>query len=367
VELGGYRPGVSGEEIRKRFGLEGVVRLNWNENVFGALPGVLEETAAALELAWSYPEDSYDEFRDAVAGWLGVDSAQVVPGHGIQALTIALVNAFLDPGDRVVIPTPTYGLYAQACAGAGAEVHRLDSGRSLAIDLEAVAALARRLRAKMTWICDPNNPTGLRLDAADWTPFLEALPPDCTVVVDEAYCDYVEPTRRIDRFRDVAAGAPVIVLRTFSKIFGLAGLRLGYAIVDPSLAPHVNSVQEPFNVNRAALAAGMASLRRVEQLPARREQVRAARDALVAPLAASGLRCLRSDANFVLVELGVDDAALCEALARQGLLLRSGSELGLPGFVRITTGAEALMRDVAAGVANAVVRGSSRVAADRSA
>jgi histidinol-phosphate aminotransferase len=361
VELGGYRPGVSGDEIKKRFGLRAVVRLNWNENVFGPLPGVLEETAAALELAWSYPEDSYEEFRHAIAAWVGVDPAQVVPGHGIQALTIALVSAFLDPGDPVVIPIPTYGLYAQACHGAGGVVHRVETGPSLAIDLEAVASLARRLSAKLAWICDPNNPTGLRLNAADWSAFLEMLPPDCTVVVDEAYCDYVEPTRRTDRLGDIAAGAPVIVLRTFSKIFGLAGLRLGYAIVDPSLAPHVNAVHEPFNVNRAALAAGLASLRRVEQLPARREQVRAARDALIGALTTSGLRCLRSDANFVLIELGVDDRAVCEALARRGLLLRSGSELGLPGFVRVTTGAEQLMREVAAGVADAVARESSGI------
>lgn len=356
VELGGYRPGISADEIKRRYGLSEVVRLNWNENLFGPLPGVLEETAGALDLAWTYPEDSYEEFRLALADWAEVDAAQVIPGHGIQALTLAIAAAFIEPGDAVVIPRPTYGLYAQVCRAAGADVHRVDNDRSLAIDLEAVAAHAATHNAKLAWVCDPNNPTGLPIEAADWSAFLAALPPNCVVVVDEAYGDYVEPSRRLDRLADVAGGAPVIVLRTFSKIFGLAGLRLGYAIVNASLAPHVNAVQEPFNVNRAALAAGSASVRRVEQLPARREQVRAAREALLVPLEAAGLRCPASEANFVLVDLGADDRAVCEALAREGLLLRAGSEFGLPGYARVTTGSEELMRDVGARIAEAVLR-----------
>ena len=161
-------------------------------------------------------------------------------------------------------------------------------GRAAAVvgfDLEAIAACARDVNAKLVWICDPNNPTGLRLGAGEWSDFLDGLPEWRVVVADEAYVDYIEPASRIDRLADIRAGRPVIVLRTFSKIFGLAGLRLGYLLVHESLAPHVNAVQEPFNVNLAALAAGIASLRRTELLPARRDQVRAARARLTEPLA----------------------------------------------------------------------------------
>src|SRR5207253_3468197 len=108
------------------------------------------------------PEDSYEEFRHAVAGWAGARPDQVVPGHGIQALTLAVVSAFVEPGDAVIIPQPTYGLYAQACRTAGAAVHRIDCDSSLALDLRAIAAAAGRHRAKLAWVCDPNNPTGLR-------------------------------------------------------------------------------------------------------------------------------------------------------------------------------------------------------------
>lgn len=363
IDVGAYRPGVSGDETKARFGLDEVVRLNWNENLFGPLPGVLEAVAASLDAAWTYPEDSFYEFRRAIGSWTGAAPEQVIPGHGIQALTLALIAALVDRGDAVVIPSPTYGLYAQACRVGGAAVHRVECGASLAIDLEAVAEAARQHRAKLAWICDPNNPTGLRLDEADWTAFLDALPPSCVAIVDEAYGDYIEPQLRIDRLPEIARERPVIVLRTFSKIFGLAGLRLGYALVHESLAPYLNAVHEPFNVNRAALAAGLASLRRVDLLAERREQVREARKQLVEPLQATAIKPIESHANFVLIELGVDDQHVCDALAREGLLIRPGSELGLPGYARVTTADGRLMQRVGKRIVEVVEQERSRLTA----
>jgi histidinol-phosphate aminotransferase len=347
LQVGAYRPGVSGAEMKARFGLTELTRLNWNENLDGALPGVLEETARELAQSWCYPEESYELFRRAAAAWSGAAVEQVIPGHGIQALTLAIVAAFISPGDRVVIPRPTYGLYAQACGIAGALIDRIDCDPSLALDLDAIAALASERSAKLVWVCDPNNPTGLRLRRQEWLRFLDALPPGCVAIVDEAYFDYIEPEDRIDRLADLRDGRPIVVMRTFSKIFGLAGLRLGYALVDQALASFVHAVQEPFNVNRAALAAGIASLKRTELLPARRAEATRARARLTEPLTAAGIRCLQSDANFVLIELGVDDLQISDALARDGLLLRPGSEFGLPGFARVTIGPEELMGTVA--------------------
>jgi histidinol-phosphate aminotransferase len=345
---GAYVPGASAQETKARLGREDLVRLNWNENLFGPLPGVTEETAAALDSAWAYPEEAYEEFRDAVAGWVGARPDEVIPGHGIQALTLALVSAFVEAGDRVIVPRPTYGLYAQVCATAGADVRRVPTDASLGLDLEAIAGAATEASAKLVWICDPNNPTGRRLQPAAWAAFLDALPDGCVVVADEAYVDYIEPAQRIDRLADIRSGRAVIVMRTFSKIFGLAGLRLGYLLLDRSLAPHVNAVQEPFNVNVAALAAGIASLRRIGQLPARREQVARARRALAEPLRSTPVGAIPSHANFVLLDLaGADDAQVCEALARDGILVRAGTEFGLPGYARVTTGEAALMGDVA--------------------
>ncbi len=341
-DVGAYRPDASLDELMARNGLLAVDKLNWNEGLWGPLPGVLDAVAAALPDAWAYPEHAYGELRDAIAAENGVPREQVLPGHGIQALVLTLVNAFVGPGDTVVVPAPTYGLYAQACAVAGARVERV-ALPELRLDLEAVAATIRATDAKLVWICDPNNPTGLRLEAAEWRAFLDAVGPGCVVVADEAYMDYVAPLERVRREDDVADGRPVIVLRTFSKIFGLAGLRLGYALADPALVHWLQSVQEPFNVNRAALAAGLASLGRVDEVARRRELAIAARERLARRLAVGGMAPVASSANFVLVDLGVDDAALFERMLRRGVLIRPGHELGLPGWARITVGPEDVM------------------------
>jgi histidinol-phosphate aminotransferase len=341
-DIGPYRPGPSLDELMIRHGLQTVAKLNWNEGLWGPLPGVQDAVAGALDQAWAYPEHAYGALRAAIAAETGAAPDEVLPGHGIQALVLTLVNAFVTPGDRVVVPAPTYGLYAQACRVAGARVERV-AGPGLALDLEAVADAVRRTGARMTWICDPNNPTGLRVGRDEWRAFLDAVGEDCVVVADEAYMDYVEPDERPRREDDVAAGRRLIVLRTFSKIFGLAGLRLGYVLADPALVDLLHSVQEPFNVNRAALAGGLASLGRPADVARRRELAAAARERLHARLEAGGMAPVPSAANFVLVDLGVDDGALCERLVRRGVLVRPGSELGLPGWARITVGPDDVM------------------------
>jgi histidinol-phosphate aminotransferase len=341
-EVGAYRPSASLDELMERNGLLAVDKLNWNEGLWGPLPGVLEAVAAALPDTWAYPEHAYDELRDAIGAECGVPREQVLPGHGIQALVLTLVNAFVGEGDTVVVPAPTYGLYAQACAVAGARVERVPL-TDLGMDLAAVAATVRATGARMAWICDPNNPTGLRVEAAEWRAFLDAVGPGCVVVADEAYMDYVTPIERVRREDDVAEGRPVIVLRTFSKIYGLAGLRLGYALADPALVHWLQRVQEPFNVNRAALAAGLASLGRPGEVAQRREIAAAARERLARRLAVGGMAPVPSSANFVLVDLGVDDVALFERMMRRGVLVRPGHELGLPGWARITVGPEDVM------------------------
>jgi histidinol-phosphate aminotransferase len=349
-DLGPYVPGSSAEETQARYGVTDLVRLNWNEGLFGTLPGVIEATARGLEDVWMYPEGAYERLRDQLAAWLGVDRAQVLPGHGIQALVMTVVAAFVNPDDRVVVPRPTYGLYAPACQAAGAIVERVDCP-GLHLDLEAIAEAARRTSARLVWICEPNNPTGARLDPADWSAFLEALPPGCIAIADEAYVDFIAPEDRTPRLADIAAGRPVVVLRTFSKIFGLAGLRLGYAIVDPELTPYLDSVQEPFNVNVAALAAGSASLAHHEAIEERRRETVACRELLVGRLRAGGLEPFPSEANFVLVELGADDVAVTDHVARRGMLVRPGTEFGLPGYARITVAPAPLMERVAEEIA----------------
>jgi len=346
-----YRPGAGVRELKREHGLGELIKLNWNEDLFGVLPGIAEAIAEELPNVWLYPEQAYADLREAVARWVGTTPDRIVPAHGIQALVSTVAQAFLREGDRVIIPRPTYGLYAQVCAAAGAEVWRVPL-RDLRLDLDAVAAAAREHRAKLVWVCDPNNPTGSLVERGEWERFLGALPDETVAIADEAYREYADPQKLVRREPDVEAGRPVILLRTFSKIFGLAGLRLGYAVADPELAAYLDVIQEPFNVNRAALAAGRACLRQPELVAGRRLQSAAARALLIRLLARAGMRPLDSEANFVLVDVGVDDVALAAALVRRGLLIRPGSEFGLEGYVRITVGPPELMERVAAELAD---------------
>jgi histidinol-phosphate aminotransferase len=342
VGLEPYRPGPSLSELRREHGLDEIAKLNWNEDLFGPLPGALDAVKDELANAWMYPEQAYSDLREAVASWLDLPPQTIVPAHGIQALIAAVAHTFIREGDAVVVPQPTYGLYAQVSAGAGARVVRVPN-RDFRLDLAALAEEARREEARLVWICDPNNPTGTLIEAGEWSAFVSALPDGTTAVVDEAYREYADPERRVAREPGVLAGSPVVLLRTFSKIFGLAGLRLGYAVAHPELAPFLDVVQEPFNVNRAALAAGRACLAHPERIEQRRLESGEARALLARLLAAAGMESLPSEANFLLVEVGGDDAALAGELARRGFLVRPGSDFGLDGWIRVTVGPPPLM------------------------
>lgn len=351
VGLEPYRPGPSLSELRRTHGLEEIAKLNWNEDLFGPLPGALDAVKDELTNAWMYPEQAYSDLREAVAEWLELPPETIVPAHGIQALIAAVAHTFIREGDAVVVPQPTYGLYAQVSAGAGARVVRVPN-REFRLDLTALADTARSEEARLVWICDPNNPTGALVEAAEWMEFLAALPDGTVAVVDEAYGEYADPERRVDREPDVLAGRPLVLLRTFSKIFGLAGLRLGYAVAHPELAPFLDVVQEPFNVNRAALAAGRACLAHPERIEERRLQSAEARALLADLLAEAGIESLPSEANFLLVDVGGDDAELAAELVVRGFLVRPGSEFGLDGWIRVTVGPLPLMERFAAELAS---------------
>src|SRR6476469_9321097 len=327
-----YDPGPSRDQMKERHGLAQLEPLNWNEDLFGPPPVALEAAAAELGKVAYYPERAYADFRDAVAAHLGLPAASIIPAHGVQSLIGTIATAF---------------------AAAGAEVVRVPGG-GLDIDLDAVAEAARSHRARVVWLSDPNNPTGGVVSPDDWSQFLDWLPPACAVVADEAYMDFADPALRADRIQDVVDGRPVIMLRSFSKTYGLAGLRLGFAIADPEVARLLDIVQEPFNVNRVALAAGRAAVALPGFVETRRAEVAAARELLRELLSERGLVTHPSQANFLLVNLGTDDGPVCERLLREGVLIRGGSEFGLPGFARITVAREPVMRRTAELVGEAV-------------
>lgn len=344
-----YDPGPSVSELERGYGVSGLVKLNWNEDLFGLLPGVAKAIEEEMTRVPYYPEQAYSAFRELVGGWIGAPPEMVLPAHGIQALVLATVAVFVEPGDRVVLPTPTYGLYRQACQAAGAEIVTVPA-REYRFDLDAMANAAKG--AKLVFVCDPNNPTGDALTPEEWAAFLDGLPDGCLAVVDEAYGDYLEPKARPDRVSAVREGRRLVLLRTFSKLFGIAGLRLGYAVVHHDLVPCFDAVQEPFNVNRLALAAGTACLADKHMVERRRREVVRAREQFAEALRAIGVNSPPSGANFVLAATGGSDDEWYEGLLKEGFLVRRGSEFALSGHLRITIGRDDVMTAVAAAMAD---------------
>lgn len=333
-----YTPGRSLEEVRRELGLQHVVKLASNENPLGPSPKALAALGQPgfLEGLHRYPDASFRELREALARKYGLAPEQVVVGNGSDELLKLLGEAYLQPGDEVVMGSPSFSEYSY--------VARLLGAREVGVPLEngqvrAAAVLeAITPRTRLLFLTTPNNPTGTALDPVEFQQLVEHVPPHVVVAVDEAYREYVHPDRLIDSLAPIRQGKPWIALRTFSKIYGLAGLRVGYGLASPAVAGAVMRVKEPFNVSQAAQVAALAALDDEEHLRRSRELVWHERARLVRSLEARGLRCDPSEANFVLVRLGQPDGPVTQALLHQGVIVRGGTQLGVPGAIRVTIG-----------------------------
>src|SRR5690554_2492539 len=333
-----YQPGRSLEEVRRELGLEQVVKLASNENPLGPSPRALEALSRPgfLEGLHRYPDASFRALREALAQRHGLAPDQVVVGNGSDELLKLLGEAYLRPGDEVVLGSPSFSEYSY--------VARLMGAQEVLVPLEGGQVTAEAVldaitpRTRLLFLCTPNNPTGTALDPEEFRQLVDEVPSHVVVALDEAYREYVRPERRIDSLLPIRQGKPWISLRTFSKIYGLAGLRVGYGLASAPVAAAIMRVKEPFNVNQAAQVAALAALEDEEHLRRSQELVWHERRRLEKALAARGLRCEPSEANFLLIWLGQPDGPVTEGLLHQGVIVRGGSQLGAPGAIRVTVG-----------------------------
>lgn len=331
-----YVPGKPVEEVQRELGLADVVKLASNENPLGPSPQAVAAVKASLDSVHLYPEAEAPLLRAALAGRFGLDPSQVVVANGADNVITILCLALLEPGDEVLTCAPTFPFYEHAVVVAGARLRRLPL-KDYGYDLDALAR-AVTPRTRLVFLCNPNNPTGTSVPPPDWEAFLDRLPPGVVVALDEAYAEYADPETLPDGAGAVRAGRPVVVVRTFSKIYGLAGLRVGYCLAPPHLASLLARVREPFAVSRPAQVGALAALEDVEHLSRSYQLNKEGRERLKAGLEALGLRPVPSQANFVLVEVGCDDAWLHEELLRRGVIIRPGKPFGLPGHIRVSVG-----------------------------
>jgi histidinol-phosphate aminotransferase len=332
-----YIPGKPITQLAREMGIpvESIVKLASNENPLGMSPKARVAVDLAMAGIERYP-DNYDLTR-VLAEAHGVDMADIVLGKGSNDVLDLVARVFLAPGRSAVYAQHAFAVYPLATMSTGAEGIVVPA-RHYGHDLAAMRA-AIRPDTRIVWIANPNNPTGNFLPYAEVLAFLRTVPDDVVVVLDEAYTEYLPPAERVDAIPWVKEFPNLVVTRTFSKIYGLAGLRVGYAVASPEVADLMNRVRHPFNVSNLALAAAVAALDDHVFIAESYDMNRRGMEQIVAGLKRLGLEHIPSHGNFVTVGVA-DGAAVNHKLLQQGVIVRPIGGYGLPNHLRVTIGLE---------------------------
>lgn len=335
-----YQPGKPVEELMRERGVAGAIKLASNENPRGPGPAVRQALARAVDHVSRYPDGSAYRLKHALADRLGLATTQLTVGNGSNDVLELAAKVAVSPGSRGVVDAHCFVVYPLAIAAAGGEVVRAPS-TAWGHDLAAMAA-AVDARTRIVYIANPNNPTGSHVAEAALRGFLQRLPENVWVVLDEAYAEYVAVPDYPDGIALLREFPNLVVTRTFSKIYGLAALRIGYAASSETMAELMNRARQPFNANSLALAAAEAALGDEGYVAESRRLNAAGMAQVEAGLAALGLRCLPSSGNFVTFEAeragGPPAAAVYDAMLDDGVILRPVANYGMPRHLRATIG-----------------------------
>ena len=331
-----YCPGKPIEELQREFGLKDVIKLASNENPLGAGPRACEAVTASLGELGRYPDGNAFALKQALADRLSIAPDLLTIGNGSNDVLELLARVFVTPADEVVFSEHAFAVYALVTKAQGARAV-VTPARDWGHDLSAMrAALTERTR--IVFIANPNNPTGTWVGAKPLAAFIDTVPEDVLVVVDEAYFEYVEHANYPDCLPWVQRFPNLVVTRTFSKVHGLAALRVGYAVSQPMIAELLNRVRQPFNVNALAQIAAEAALQDGEHVQRSRALNREGLSQLTAAFEAFGLAYIPSVANFVAVDIGQPAAPVYEKLLREGVIVRPVDNYGMPNHLRVTVG-----------------------------
>ncbi len=333
-----YEPGKPIEYVARELGLDpaGIVKIASNENPFGPSPRAVAAAKAALEQGQLYPDGGCFDLRHKLAAKWQLGADQFAIGNGSNEIIELLGHVFVGAGDEVVMATPAFVVYKLVTLLFGAKAVEVPL-REWRHDLAAMAA-AITPRTKLVFVCSPNNPTGTANTPAEIVEFVRSVPEHVVVVFDEAYAEYV--TGAPDLRPLIAEGKKIVCLRTFSKIYGLASLRVGYGYGSADVCALLNRVRQPFNVNAIAQAAAVAALDDVAFAERCARENNAGLQQIERGCHALGLEFVPSAANFMLIKVG-NGARIFDALQRRGVIVRPVASYGLPEWVRVTVGTSA--------------------------
>jgi len=336
LKIVSYIPGKSIEEVEKEFGAKNWIKLASNENLLGPSPKAVEAIREELPNIYLYPEGPCPLLRKALAQKFSVPERMVVLANGADNLILMIACAFVNEGDEVVMADPTFSVYSnttQIMGGKRVKVKLKDYTHDLYGMLKRVTQ-----KTKLIFICNPNNPTGTTVSLESFNQFLSKLPKRVIVVLDEAYGDFVEDPFYPNGLDYIKEGRQIILLRTFSKVYGLAGLRIGYALGKGDLVDCLYQVRDPFPVHRLAQVAAVASLNDEEHVVRSIQLVYEGKRYLYKELDKMGLPYVPSQANFVFIDFEQDSSEIFQALLTEGIIIRPGKIWGYPTFARVTIG-----------------------------
>jgi histidinol-phosphate aminotransferase len=338
VGLPVYQPGKPIEEVKRELGLERIIKLASNENPFGSSPNVKEALIQELDTLSLYPDGAAMELRNQLSSFLGVDAGQLVFGNGSDELVMLTARAYLQPGTNTVMANPTFSVYKTTATIEGAEVIEVPLVNGVH-DLSAMLQAINE-QTRVVWVCNPNNPSGTIVNEEELVTFLNQVPSSVLVVLDEAYYEYVTDKTYPNSIRLLPEYPNVIILRTFSKIYGLAALRIGYGIAAPEIIDSLNRVREPFNTSRLAQRAAIAALADQAFVDRCKQANEEGKAWIGQALEKQGLSYFPTQGNFILVETGRNGNEIFQSLLQKGVIIRSGAALGFPTAIRVTIGSK---------------------------
>ncbi len=339
LNLKPYVPGKPIEEVKRELGIDDIIKLASNENPLGASPMAIEAMKQAAEGVSLYPDGACFDLRQAMAKHLSVEPELLIFGSGGDEVIFHLAMAYLDPDSEIIQADPTFSEYGTAATIMDAKVIAVPL-KDWTHDLPAMLEEVNE-RTRIFVITNPNNPSGTIVSADEVEAVLNKLPEQCILLLDEAYYEYVDDSAYTRSIEWVKQGRNVMVLRTFSKIYGLAGLRIGYGIAPKHIISAMERVRMPFNVNSIAQVGAVASLADPNQVKRSREMNKIGKEFLYKELRRLGINYTPTQANFLWIDTGRDSKEVFTELLKRGVIVRTGDIFGCPTHIRVTTGTQA--------------------------
>ena len=335
-----YPPGKPLEELEREYGISDSIKLASNENPIGPSPLAIDAVRDCLGGLHRYPDGSGYYLRQRLSEKFDLPFEGILLGNGSNEIIELAIRTFIQPLDEVILPAPSFLLYQLSVQTMGGKAIPVPL-RNFAIDLDKMAE-AVTPRTKIIFVNNPNNPTGTIVGKRDFDLFLDRIPPHVIIVLDEAYIEFARDPDTPRGFEYIGRRGPYpMVLRTFSKVYGLAGLRIGYGVMDPSLADYLNRVRQPFNTGTLAQAGALAALDDEEFLRRTQTTVWDGLDYLYGEIERLGLNYLPSQSNFFIIEVPCDAKKLFENMLRQGVIVRAMNSYGMDRHIRINAGLQA--------------------------